>query len=125
MNVEAVDEEIITSLVNVFAPAKDCVDVETKPVAPVPAIGILNVCVDPEEDTLNNEPVVPTAKYCSPEVSKFKEERPLPPPTPVAVIATQERLPDVSDCKTDAPVEGAVFGRVYSVLVEAVETIEV
>jgi hypothetical protein len=37
--------------------------VETKPVEPVLAIGILNVWVEPEEDILNPDPEVPVAKY--------------------------------------------------------------
>ena len=37
---------------------------ETKPVEPVLAIGILNVWVEPEEDILNSDPEVPVAKYC-------------------------------------------------------------
>ena len=64
VDVDTVDEEIITSLVKVFMPAKDCARVDTRPVAPVPAIGILNVCVAPEEEILNPNPELPAEKYC-------------------------------------------------------------
>ena len=63
VDVETVLEEITVSFVKVFIPAKDWASVETRPVAPVPAIGILKVCVDPEEDILNPDPEVPVAKY--------------------------------------------------------------
>ena len=62
--VDPVVELTITSPVKVLVPAKDCAKVETKPVAPVPAIGILNVCVDPEEDILNPLPEIPVEKNC-------------------------------------------------------------
>ena len=51
--------------VNVLAPAKDCTNVETKPVAAVPAIGILKVWSDPEETILGNAPVYPIKKFCT------------------------------------------------------------
>ena len=43
--------------VNVFWPAIVWACVEIKPVDPEPAIGILKVWVEPEEDILNNEQV--------------------------------------------------------------------
>ena len=46
-DVDTVLEEITVSFVNVLIPAKDCAEVVTKPVEPVPAIGILNVCEAP------------------------------------------------------------------------------
>jgi hypothetical protein len=60
--VDPVVDEIITSLVKVLTPANDCAKVDTKPVAPVPAIGILKVCVLPEEAILNPVPEVPVEK---------------------------------------------------------------
>jgi hypothetical protein len=43
----------------------------------VPAIGILNVCVDPDEDMLNPDPEVPVAKYCNPAFNPLKVVRPV------------------------------------------------
>ena len=42
--------------VKVFCPANVWFDVETKPVAPDPAIGILNVCVSPKEEIFGKSP---------------------------------------------------------------------
>ena len=53
---------IETAFVKVLTPANDCASVETKPVDPVPAIGILNVCVDPKDDTLGKSPELPIEK---------------------------------------------------------------
>ena len=39
-----------------------------------------------------------------------------PDPDPEAVIATQDKVPDVSDCNTDVPVPGNAIGKVYVVL---------
>ena len=63
MFVDAVLEVIKTSPVNVLFPAKDCAPMETRPVLAVPANGILNVCVWPEEAILNSLPLYPVAKY--------------------------------------------------------------
>ena len=78
VDVDPVAEEITISFVNVLIPAKDCANVETKPVAPVPAIGILKVCVLPEEDILNPVPVIPVVKNCADAVRPFTDviERP-------------------------------------------------
>ena len=78
VDVDPVEDEIMISFVNVLIPANDCANVETKPVAPVPAIGILKVCVLPEEDILNPVPVVPVVKNCADAVRPFTDviERP-------------------------------------------------
>ena len=47
---------IETALVKVLIPAKLCDCVETKPVDPVPANGIFNVCVDPDEENAGTVP---------------------------------------------------------------------
>ena len=90
--VDPVVEEIITSLVKVLMPAKDWARVDTKPVAPTPAIGMLNVWVDPEEDILNPVPEVPEVKYWADAVKPLTEviERPatLVHLTPVGVVAS-------------------------------------
>ena len=44
----------------------------------MPAIGILNVWVNPIEEILNREPEVPTAKYCSVDPIPFKVDKPKP-----------------------------------------------
>ena len=54
--VETVELETTKSLVKVLIPANDWSSVETRPVAPVPAIGKLNVWVEPEEDMLGKSP---------------------------------------------------------------------
>ena len=60
-----------------MAPVNVCARVETKPVAPTPAIGILNVCVEPEEDILNPLPEVPVAKYCCVAVKELRVVKPV------------------------------------------------
>jgi hypothetical protein len=62
VEVEIVELDTTKSFVKVLTPAKDCANVETRPVAPVPAIGILNVWVDPEEDMLGKLPELPIEK---------------------------------------------------------------
>ena len=44
---------------NVLAPARVCVPVETTPLALDPASGKLNVCVDTADDTAKSVPDVP------------------------------------------------------------------
>ena len=83
--VDPVVELTITSLANVLIPAKDCAKVETKPVAPVPAIGILKVCVLPEEAILNPVPEVPVEKNCCVAVKEFSVV------IPVAAVGDQVR----------------------------------
>ena len=63
VDVDPVEDEIMMSFVNVLIPANDCANVETKPVAPVLAIGMLNVWVEPTDDMLNAVPEVPVDKY--------------------------------------------------------------
>ena len=53
---EPVLSVIETALVKVLIPAKLCACVETKPVDPVPAKGIFNVCVNPEEENAGTFP---------------------------------------------------------------------
>ena len=72
VEVETVELEIIKSFVKVLIPANDWFKVETKPVDPIPAIGILNVWVEPDDDILNTLPEVPTEKYCCVAVKEFK-----------------------------------------------------
>ena len=67
------------SFVNVFTPANDCANVDTRPVAPVPAIGILNVWVEPADSILKPVPEDPTTKNCVLAVKPFKVN-PLPDP---------------------------------------------
>ena len=54
-----------TAFVKVFIPAQDCAWVETKPVDPVPAIGMFNVWVDPEDEKAGTVPLYPKDKYWS------------------------------------------------------------
>ena len=44
---------------NVLSPAIICESGEIKPVTPDPANGMLNVCVDPEDEMLNELPPMP------------------------------------------------------------------
>ena len=81
--VDGVVAETVNVVSKVLAPVNVCAKVETKPVAPTPAIGILNVCVEPEEDILNPLPEVPVAKYWIP---IFK---PLRVVKPVAAVGDQ------------------------------------
>ena len=55
---------ILIALVKVLIPAKLCACVETRPVDPVPANGMLSVCVDPEEENAGTVPEYPNAKSC-------------------------------------------------------------
>ena len=55
-------EAAVKAPLKVLAPANVCVPVVTVPEAPVPAAGILNVCVEIEETILNSVPEVPVAK---------------------------------------------------------------
>ena len=74
---------------NVFAPANVCVPVVTVPDEPVPAAGILNVCVEPDETILNSVPDVPVAKVCTgcvDALNPLREEIPAPVEPPVLVI---------------------------------------
>ena len=50
----------------VLAPVNVCARVVTNPVAPVPAMGILNVCEEPTELMLKKSPEVPVAYVCVP-----------------------------------------------------------
>ena len=52
--------------------------VVTVPEAPVPAAGILNVCVEPEDTILNSVPDVPVANVCVAFVKPFNDEMPEP-----------------------------------------------
>ena len=52
---------------------------------PDPAIGMLNVCVDPDELILNPLPEIPVAKYCCVEVSELSVV------IPVAAVGDQVR----------------------------------
>ena len=65
VNVALVVGDVIVTLfiveLNVFAPAKVCVPVVTKPLAVALASGILNVCVVLELEILKSEPEVPVA----------------------------------------------------------------
>ena len=74
VDVEVLVVESVTARLEekVFSPANVCAKVETNPVDPEPAIGILKVCVEPLEDILKPVPLVPIAKYCKPEVIPFK-----------------------------------------------------
>ena len=62
--------------VNVLEPANVCELVETKPVDPLPAIGILNVCDEPTEDILKKSPEVPVSNNCVTAVMPLIEEIP-------------------------------------------------
>jgi hypothetical protein len=46
-------------------------------VEPDPASGILNVCVDPDEDILNPLPEIPVAKYCCVAVKELSVVNPV------------------------------------------------
>ena len=119
-DVMAKQNEIFNAEENVFAPAIVWAKFVTKPVLPEPAIGILNVCVDPVELILKLLPDEPVAKYWIPAVSAFKVVKPVP--LLVAVIGTQDITPATSDCKTEVPVAGLVDGKVYTVLPDAEDT---
>ena len=54
-------EAAVKAPLKVLAPANVCVPVVTVPEEPVPAAGILNVCVEPAETILNSVPDVPVA----------------------------------------------------------------
>lgn len=56
----------------------------TVPEAPVPAAGILNVCVEPEDTILNSVPDVPVANVCVAFVKPFNDE--IPEPVTLSVI---------------------------------------
>ena len=56
-------EDAYKSSWKVLLPAIVCAIPVIKPVTPTPAIGILKVCVEPEEDMLNPVPADPTTKY--------------------------------------------------------------
>ena len=62
--VDAVELVINKLFVKVLLPAKDWSKVETNPVAAIPAIGMLKVCVEPEDTMLKSDPLIPVAKYC-------------------------------------------------------------
>jgi hypothetical protein len=47
---------IETAFVKVLIPAKLCACVDTNPVAPVAAIGIFSVCVEPEDEKAGTVP---------------------------------------------------------------------
>ena len=61
--VKTILEAAYKSSWKVLLPAIVCAIPVIKPVAPTPAIGILNVCVAPKEEILKSVPAVPTAKY--------------------------------------------------------------
>ena len=84
---------------NVLEPANVWDWVETRPVAPEPAIGILNVWVEPDETILNNVPEVPTAKSCYVTPMPFKILKPIALPDPVDVVQVTP-FPDVFTVKT-------------------------
>ena len=96
--------------VKVFWPAIVCAKVVINPVDPELATGILNVWVEPEELMLNTLPEVPVAKYWLLSVMEFKFVN--PDAALETVMATQLKLPIVSDCNTELPVDGVVAGSV-------------
>ena len=57
---------------------------------PVPAIGMLNVCVEPDEDILKPKPEVPTEKYCVYAVRPFNVVSPV-----AATVNVVHAIPDV------------------------------
>ncbi len=89
--------------VNVFTPEKDCAKVFTRPVAAVPAIGILNVWVAPIEEILNPLPDIPTTKVCDVAVNEFKVTR---------GNEFQVITPPEVETKYEVPIAGDEAGRV-------------
>ena len=98
-------EAAVRAPLNVLAPANVWVPVVTVPEAPVPAAGILNVCVEPEDTILNSVPDVPVANVCVVFVSPLRDDMPAPTTLNVTVPApcVIERLaPATNDLYSNA-----------------------
>jgi hypothetical protein len=72
-------------LLKVLAPAKVCVPVVTSPLLLADALGILKVCILPEELIPKSVPVVPVAKVCEFPVWELRDVIPVPVPKTVQV----------------------------------------
>ena len=59
VDIEVVESDTVKAELNVLAPARVCVPVDTTPLALDPASGKLNVCVDVTDDTAKSVPDVP------------------------------------------------------------------
>lgn len=85
-NAVAVEEFPVTAATTpsekVFAPAKVCAPVETRPRAEPDAFGMLNVWADPLEEIAKSLPDVPVAKVWVVPVSVLSVVMPLPAPPP-------------------------------------------
>src|SRR3989344_872598 len=96
--------EIVAPFENVFTPANDWAAVVTSPRAAVPAFGMLNVCVVPDEEIVKSVPVAPVASVC---VALLRALRVVMPPD--AGVCHDGTPPDmVSTCPLAPTVESPV-----------------
>lgn len=111
--VDTVELDTESAELNVLAPEKVCVLVETTPLALEPASGRLNVCVEVAEDIAKSFPDVPVAKDCEAAVKVFSVV--IPPAGAPVWSSSQDNVtlsPEIAEAAKTCPAVGVSIGSI-------------